>query len=260
MLYSVSYLSPHKQEADEIKCPYNQLGLIFPFMQEFPAKRINIIANSTANLDKLYEQINLVKEATQNYTIECGDPSLLQIMLNKGYHAYLATPVTDWETFLILKRLGVSDIYIDGPLGFSMNKIARGKEDVKIRVSPSVSPNTVLSAESNLTSFFIRPEDLDLYDDYVDVIDFQTAKLEKENKLFDIYKRKSFMFDLSLLIDNLNDSINNLYVTNDFGLERLNCHQICKIPGRFCPFCETHVKFTETIANYLQESVKDDRT
>lgn len=145
-------------------------------------------------------------------------------MLNKGYHAYLATPVTDWETFLTLKRLGVSDIYIDGPLGFSMNKIVRGKEDVKIRVSPSVSPNTVLSAESNLTSFFIRPEDLDLYDDYIDVIDFQTAKLEKENKLFDIYKRKSFMFDLALLIDNLNDSINNLYVTNDFGLERLNCH------------------------------------
>lgn len=53
-----------------------------------------------------------------DYTIECGEITILQELLNEGYRAYLRFPISDWETFVALIDMGVSDIYIDGPLGF----------------------------------------------------------------------------------------------------------------------------------------------
>lgn len=43
-----------------------------------------------------------------------------------------------------------------------------------IRVSPTISPNVSLSLDStNANSFFIRPEDLDKYNEAIDIIDFK---------------------------------------------------------------------------------------
>lgn len=71
MIFSVNYQSEHKQEAGEIKCPYNQLGLIFDFIKSNPNKRINITGcDDTVDMKKLIEQVEFVKEVASDYTIE----------------------------------------------------------------------------------------------------------------------------------------------------------------------------------------------
>ena len=42
MIFSVNYHSQYKQEAQEIRCPINQLGTIFTFIKDNPNKRYNI--------------------------------------------------------------------------------------------------------------------------------------------------------------------------------------------------------------------------
>ncbi len=234
MLFSVSYKSSYKKDAHEIKCPDTKLGYIFNFIKEHPDKRICIVSSSI-DLDKVKQQVDMVKEIVQDYTIECRNLKELITLLNEGYNAFLAYPVVDWETFSLLKQIKVSDIYIDGPLGFQQEKLSIGKEHLKLRASPTRSPNASLIGASP-QSFFIRPEDLKLYSS-IDVIDFQETETKKEDTLFRIYTRGSFDHDLNILIPQSGMDVNNLLVQKDFGSTRLNCRQRCKIPGYSCHYC-----------------------
>lgn len=255
MLFSVNYKSSRKQEADEVRCPVNQLGLIFNFIKDNPDKRYNIkIFKHEENWNKAIEQIDIVKAITPNYTVQCENVTHLRRLLLEGYNAYLRFPVADWESFTNLKELGVSDIYIDGPLGFQCNDIKSSKVEVKIRVSPTVSPNASLSNSANENTFFIRPEDLSLYEEVIDIIDFSETDQEKEDILFSIYKRGIFNFDLKELIQTLNMSVPNLFINPEFAKFRLNCGQRCKAPGRVCHSCETQFILTNKILNHLNES------
>lgn len=179
---------------------------------------------------------------------------MLRALLDTGYNAYSKFPVADWETFSYLKNLGVSDIYIDGPLGFQCDLLKRVK-DVKIRVSPTVSANAAINLTRNAKSFFIRPEDLSLYEDAIDIIDFQvTNDQEKEKALFNIYKRGTFNYDLNDLIENLHIKVNNIFINPDFGKERVNCQQRCMRPDSRCNLCETQLVLTNTLIDYLKMS------
>lgn len=243
MLFSVNYKSQNKSSADEIRCPFNQLGLIFDFIKEHPEKRYNIIISDTlteVELNKAIEQINYVKEVANNYTIECGNVLMLYTLLNKGYNAYLRFPVNDWETFHDLVKLGVSDIYIDGVLGFSVSRIKQGKENVLIRVSPTISPNAAINSIRRVNTFFIRPEDLHLYSSAIDIIDFHEQNQEAEDALYSIYTRGTFNFKLNDLIKNLDEDINNLLIQSEFAEARLNCKQKCKVPGYRCCHCTNY--------------------
>lgn len=257
MKFSLNYRSKHKQEADEIRCPINQLGTIFPFVKDNPDKRYNIIIadNSSIEHDCMIEQIEYVKQVADNYTIQCGDIATFRGLLETGYNAYLRFPVVDWETFQNLQKSGSSDIYIDGPLGFQSSALVKGKKNTMIRVSPTISPNVSLSIDStNASSFFIRPEDLDKYNGAIDIIDFKMIDQDKEDTLFQIYKHGTFNFNLKELIEGLNCTVPNLFIPSDFAQARLNCGQHCKIPGRGCSLCDTQLSLTNTIVDYFEKS------
>lgn len=201
--------------------------------------------------------ITLVLKLMYDYTFECKELSLLKQLLEEGYNAFLAYPVTDWETFSELKKLGVSDIYIDGPLGFQAEAIAKEKGDIQIRVSPTMSPNASLTGPSP-QSFFIRPEDLNLYEGVIDIIDFKELEsIDREEALFTIFKRGTFNYNLSQLVTGMNPDVNNLMFPQEFGKERLNCGQRCKIhPGR-CHYCDTTFKLINSSIQWIESRKKE---
>lgn len=254
MIFSVSHHSGYKKDAGEIRCPYNQLGLIFEFIKDNPNKRYNIIIGNGATqqeINRIIEQVDYVKEVAEDYTIECGSLVMLQDLLSRGYNAYLKFPVIDWETFSDLISIGVTDIYIDGPIGFNIDSIKRGKGNVKIRVSPTISPNTGIAGRQP-NSFFIRPEDLSLYEDAIDVIDFHEVDINKEDSLYSIYNRGTFNYDINYLISGL-PQVNNLLIAKDFAQSRLNCRQACKIPGRSCHICSNNFLIVEKSLELAQK-------
>lgn len=257
MIFSVNYHSSNIKMAGEIRCPYNQLGTIIKFLKENPNKRCNIIIPdelTQVQLTRLAEQVEIIKTIANDYTIQCGNIYQLNDLKDMGYNRYLRFPVTDWETFQELREAEVSDIYIDGPLGFQMDLLEKYKGDIKIRVSPTISPNASLSAERKPTSFFIRPEDLSLYS-AIDVIDFSQPSKDKEDTLFSIYTRGSFSYDINLLIDGL-PSRNNLLFKEEFGKTRLNCKQKCNIPGHHCHYCDTYFSVASRLNEFAQLSKK----
>ena len=255
MLFSVNYHSKWLAEADEIRCPFNQLGRIFDFVKQHPDKRYIIIFDKD-DIEKLIEQVEFIRAVAQSYSIQCTSIVSCQTLISQNYNAFLKFPATDWETFQNLRELGVTDIYIDGPLGFQCKCLAAAKKDVKIRVAPTVSPNSSLSAGSKATSFFIRPEDLQLpeYQSAIDVVDFYINDQDKEDALFSIYKRGTFYYTIDTLIQGLKYHPSNVLFDEKFGATRANCAQRCKVPGYYCHYCDKYMKALEQTEHYIKIS------
>ena len=253
MIYSARPAHKKLDCVGEIKCPANRLGDVYDFFKEGTTKRCNIFLDGNMIPERFEEQVNFIRECTKNYTISCTNFGVMKDLLSKGYNVYFDYPITDWEMFDTLKKLGVSDINIDGPLGFQMDKIKQGKENIIIRVSPAASASASLSEEDNINSFFIRPEDMPLYEEAIDIIDFRAQDTNTEKVLLDIYSRGTFDHNLSLLVKNLHTDITNPFIDKKFAEARLNCGQRCKIPGRSCHMCQTQFRLTNLILNYLKD-------
>ena len=232
---------------DELRTMSNQLGRIIEYLRIHPETRVVIQYNSKDSIDVLENELSKLSIVTTNYTVSTKGFLQLKLLLHHGIPAYLDFPVTDWETFSNLLDIGVTDILIDGPLFFDMDTISKRKGNVKIRVRPHASVNASLSFDDNENSAFIRPEDVDSYAPFIDILEILCDSKETEETVFNIYKRKSFNSDLSLLIKQLNINVPNPYIYPKFASLRLNCKQVCKRePGR-CEACKNAFAATNIV-------------
>ncbi len=238
---------------DELCCDSNQLGLVIEYIKNHPNVRVNILLIQKDLNDKLEQQLSILGKVTTNYTVACSTFVELRKLLSKSIPAYLNFPITDWETFSALIDLGVSDILIDGPLGFQMDTINSKKENTLIRVRPNESPNAAICLEDNENTFFIRPEDLEVYNPFIDICEIFSDNKEKEMVLYNIYKRKSFNGDLSILVPQLKISIQNPLITKNFAKSRLNCGQKCKSGKTNCQRCSKILHFTNLVNSYFKQ-------
>lgn len=194
----------------------------------------------TEQEERLTQQVDILRELEVDYVIQCASIKKLVELQKAGYHVYLPFPVTDWETYQGLREREVSDVLIDGPLGFQWKKLADSKGDIKLRVVPHTSPNSAVSA-STVSKFFIRPEDLQTYS-ALDIVELSSSSIGREDALFSIYHRGSFDFNLGELVEDFPYEVNNRYVKSDFAQQRLNCGQRCKIPGHSCHYCDNYFR------------------
>jgi hypothetical protein len=146
---------------------------------------------------------------------------------------------------------GVSDIYITEYLAFHLTEIRQMAEGVNIRIYPNVAQAPAIceafSPEGeDIKKFFIRPEDLDQYEDYVDVIEF-FGPLDKQDVLMDIYKDGYWMGGLDELIMGFRDEINCMNLMPDFGFYRLACGHRCDLEK--CNYCD----ISKSLAAELKE-------
>ena len=140
----------------------------------------------------------------------------------------------------MLSDIGVSDIYIGGELGFQANNILNLKsrfEHINFRLMPNLCSNDGFIEkpldDKNLTSFWVRPEDLHLYEDIFDTVELFSVA-ETSATLEEIYYiDKTWIGDLGVLISRLEQPLMGETVANEFGNARLNC-------GRKCMYDKCH--------------------
>lgn len=127
-----------------------------------------------------------------------------------------------------------------------MNKVAAicGPE-VEIRCQANQCYNKYLPCENGICGTYIRPEDMDLYEPFIQHIFFITDELQKERTLIKIYKEKKWPGNLNLLLNNLNYDIDNRAFDDRFVLHRLNCHHKCQ--ENRCNFCRNYFDLITSI-------------
>ena len=135
---------------------------------------------------------------------------------------FYAIPVNNFYDLKALVDYGCCDVKIDAPLTHMANKIE--KYDITVRMSPNIAYYAYIPRENGIIGSWVRPEDTELYEDFVDIFEFENCDKRKEEALYRIYaEQKTWPGDLNNLITNLNFSTNNKLILPEFGIARTIC-------------------------------------
>lgn len=169
----------------------------------------------------------------------------------EGIKWYWPYPITSFYELDEIMKMSPSQIVLGPPLSFDLKNVRSiVGPDIIIRMTCNCARPAHLIANSGLSGIkgqFIRPEDVKLYEEYVDVLEFDAVKdaLKKEETLLKIYKEnQEWMGNLNLLITHLNVDVDNRGILDEFGERRMNCRQRC-LSGGACRHCDNAMIFSD---------------
>jgi len=253
MKYCIDYNKESQilDRVDEINIQYNKIQdeeALSQFCEQHQKQRINICIDDLEEgiNEKYISNILKYQDEHKNYNIYIrlgGKNEELGILLSQYPNAkfYFNTRVNDWDRVIGYIEYGVSDIYVVEGLGFELDKVAAiaHAHNVQIRVFPNVAQSTWNDLD-DLRKFWIRPEDIEFYNQYVDVCEF-FGENEKNDILYNIYKKdKKWFGDLREIIIGLKEPIDSRYIVPRFVKKRTRCCREC-LKGGNCQMCD-HIR------------------
>lgn len=145
--------------------------------------------------------------------------------------------ISTFDQLNYMLTIGASQVYIVEDLGFDLRRAKRvcSSRGAQIRVFPNVAQASVHQTPA-LKKFFIRPEDLQLYSDCIDIVEFW-GPTDRQAILRRIYEKGRWPGDLSDLILDFDLSIDSNRILNQFGEVRKSCGRKC-MKGDSCSICE----------------------
>jgi hypothetical protein len=184
-----------------------------------------------------------------------NDLMLAEECNKRGIKFYWAYPVFSWYELQGLIALHPCYISLTAPLSFSLDKVKK-KTQIPLRICPNLAYDAYIPRRNGLYGTWVRPEDIVVYEQYIDVCDFLTDDLNKESTLLHIYKdNKTWPGNLNLLLSNFNINIDNRVLPEEIGTVRANCGQRCMENGT-CHFCFQAISFADTIRHKHYEDNK----
>ena len=213
------------------------------------SQRVNI----RLPIDYKKEDIELLESAYHdkhyNIDIVLKDVYYANELKKHGTPFYFSEPCYDWDQLKANISLGVSDVFISGTLGFELDKVSAiaKANNVKIRCYANITQSWGANWGDGFKGFYIRPEDVDFYDQYVDIIEFYNS-VDKQNVLYEVYfKDKEWNGNLREIIQGLTLDINNYYILgSEFARRRSQCGKKC-LKGNRCELCDRLVELAKNL-------------
>lgn len=233
------------KKADELLIRYEADNLtLLDFLLENKEKRTIILIDEPERFfddDELKKFIAFKEKYPDlNFTFCLDELNFLLIAALKenNFSFFTRIYVNNWDTFRGLLDLGVSDVYIVESMGFELDKCSAiaHEKNVKIRVFPNIAQSQ-WEDTMDIKKFFIRPEDVYVYEDYVDIFEF-LGDIRKDETLYTIYAEdKEWYGDLTELITGLNTSFDSRFIIPKFAEIRVRCGKKCMKDNK-CQICE----------------------
>lgn len=246
---NLSYIN----EVQEWKIEYRRQDTSLPdFLELHQDKKIVLEIKNNDFLDELIRDgLFTLSKKYNNLTLllEEYSPEKAEIATAAHIKFFFNNRVNNWDMFIGLINCGVSELYITDSLGFEIIKVAEiaHSKGVKIRVYPNVAQSQWPDI-NGLMKFFIRPEDVDAYEPYIDTFEFY-GNIEKHKVYYKIYaKDKQWFGALDEIIIDLNSDIDSRYLLKNFINKRLRCERKC-LQGDNCNRCYE--------IEHLSENLKD---
>lgn len=223
------------KNADEIKFDFKDRKAIPDFAEKYPEATMILQHNST-------EEINW--KEIEDYKILCKDNFIFCIgsaadgerAKERGIKFYLGYTIDTAYMLEAAEHLGVCYIKLGMPLFFEIEKL--NKYNIPIRAIPNVCYMDGLPRENGINGMWIRPEDLDAYEGYIDTIEFEDCDVKKERALFRIYmQEKNWPGDMNMIFTNFNHPGVNRMIIPDVVEARKHCGQACATKSQSCRIC-----------------------
>lgn len=244
------------EKADEIYVLWRDRKILLEFIEKYPNSDFVIEIKPDIDEEIDWEYINLCNKTCKK-TLYCKLYNLIFSSKCKEYDLYFfyAYPANSFFELNGLKEIGVSYVYLAAPLFFKTEEVI--KYQIPIRYVPNLAYSAYIPHSNGIHGTWIRPEDIELYDNNNNICEFDGINLEQERLLYDIYKeRKEWPGDLNLLFINFNHSVHNRIVDKQIGNMRLNCGQKCEEKGN-CYLCNKILEFEQTLLKYKASKQKE---
>lgn len=226
--------------ADEIRVQYRDRRIIPELVEKYSQARINLefpyVFDEETPID--WNEIhNYYVLSRTNFIVGVVSTEQIKHCKEKGYPMYHRTHVHSFQELRDMVNAGMSEVYLGAPVFFCMDSVKRNFPGIKVRAVANVAlPEGSLSYNDGTCGTWIRPEDVYLYEPYVDTIDFYGNQKE-EQALYRIYARMhEWSRELRWLVADLNHDAMNRMIPPTLAETRLNCGQRC-MENDHCHIC-----------------------
>lgn len=242
MKYAISYNPKIKDysKADEIVIAYQEH--IVDIVNKYITPEQKVIINITGCGEDALEDLLTIKENYKNILIQFSindSEEWIQHAVNAGIPFMFSNFARTRTEVSCMCKAGSVEIYIVESLGFSITDLQyyREKYNIKFRMFPDVAqyPKGMGKYIPALLKFFIRPEDVELYEGYIDTLEIFRSD-DRVLTVLDIYKQRQWLGNINQLIVDFKEDIENTTIAPHFGRMRLNCNKMC-LEGK-CHICE----------------------
>lgn len=247
----------YMKDVDELMILTSENHNYGEFIKKRPNQRIIIKVieeNDLLEGRKLYKVFLALKQelGLTNFAIllpqACEQEQYIKPLKDAGINYFFFNLANSWLKLRYLIQLGVSDVYITEALGFDLERAGEfaHKNEVKVRTYPNVAQEELPLYD--IYSFFIRPEDIETYEPYVDVCEFfWKAKVSEQSVYYKIYAiDKKWFGELQEIILGLKQPIDSRYIIKQFSETRRHCRQRC-FSGGACRICDRVLDLAGTL-------------
>ncbi len=255
MNYCIKYTNKFRyfdNDNVEIEIMYSSNNRLLDFCKNVLKKSQKLVVN-ILDEEVSDEEIEIFKAAAAihpNILFKTTDIECIYENSNKLNFLY-ARPITSWHNVRDLSNIGVSEILIKDYLCFNLEKLKTycDKKHIKIRCIANYIGKNNFNTIPPYEEFFIRPEDVSIYEDYIDTIEFYKDDyyelLEKQNVLYKIYNSGKWEGRLGDIIDGYTDDVSNVTIAPSFAKFRIDCHRRCDFD--VCDSCCHHMSLAKTL-------------
>lgn len=263
MKYCLKYnqLSQFLNQADEIAIKYMEDKGLVSFLEKFSSKRIILLIDEKIFSMNEVRKLIAIRQQYPEYDFTVSllyySKDIISLLRPNNIPFYISEPCCNWETLNLYVDAGVSDVVIGGELGFMLRDLHQyiEKLDRRVYVRAIVNKSTNQFKETNpLKGFYIRPEDIDKYEGFIDVVEFYNSTMQ--DLFYSIYHDdKIFLGSLNQIIYGVFEDIDNKSILPSFADRRLHCGRGC-LKGRHCRFCDIVLKTANKIEPYIEQQIK----
>lgn len=262
MKYCINYSNKSHiiDKVDEILIRYDKNKILELFTQFIPAhlnQRIIVqlieednIDTIVNNLKKIISIYNENKDIKFDIQLPFYNQKFIEELKDTNLKYFFKAAANSWDKFTGLISQNVSDIYITDELAFELDKVAEiaHKNNIKVRIYPNVAQSR-WDKLSDILKFFIRPEDIEMYEPYVDVCEFYGDKAQQIDTYYKIYQEdKKWFGNLQEIIIGLDSKIDSRYIIPRFAEKRIKCGKDC-LKGGKCEMCKRILDLSEQLEN-----------
>lgn len=248
------FLDSVLQEVDEIEVDYLKLKNLKNFLALHKEQTILINMTNVEYSQEIADKLITLHENYKNFK--------LFFPFEKEYYPYeeLGIPygyisiASSWADIygMTYGEHSPSDIFVGFELGFSVAQVAEKlhNQNIQVRCWANIAQRKWESIPA-YKSFFIRPEDIRIYDNFVDVchLHYNTANPNYAKIALEVYRDKHKWFgNLNEFILNLNYDVDSRRIVPAFSQARTKCEGKCFKTGR-CAICERAIELTQTMEN-----------
>ena len=247
-------------QADEIKIEYRDRRSLPDVAMKYPDKTIilQFIPHQVQTEEIDWNDIRQYAIICQGRLICClHDLSLADRCKELDIKFYWGYPVETFDELRALKTLGVCYVRLGVEIFFSLDRVkAIG---IPVRAIPNVAYDSTLPHDNGIHGQWIRSEDVETYEKYIDVFEFEDCDVKKEQALFRIYALgQHWTGNLNGLITNLNFDATSRLIPSSLAEARCTCRHMCEVTGN-CHICDRTLRLADVdkLRDYLDSLNQD---